>query len=44
MTEAIDLYVMVFTAALPYALVFAVGNLIVRTLFTSAFSGKLIIK
>ena len=44
MTEAIELYVMVFAAALPYALAFAVGNLIVRTLLTSAFTGKLIIK
>ena len=44
MQQAIDLYVMVITAALPFAIVFAVGDLIMSTLFTSAFSGKLLIK
>lgn len=44
MIEAIELYTMVITAALPYALAFAVGDLIVGTLFTAAFTGKLVLK
>lgn len=44
MIDAINLYASVITAALPYGIVFAVGDLILGTLFSAAFGGKLKIK
>lgn len=38
---ALDLYVQMISAAIPFALVFALGNLIVGTFIRSAFGGKL---
>lgn len=38
---ALDLYVMIVEAAVPFAVVFAVGNLIVNTFLKAAFGGKL---
>ncbi len=40
MTEAINLYAMVVEAALPYAVAFAVGNLIVTSFLKMAFKGR----
>lgn len=40
MDKAIELYTMVLTACIPYALVFAVGNLIVSMFFKMAFKGR----
>lgn len=41
MLEAINLYTMVVEACIPYAITFAVGNLIVGTFLDAAFGGKL---
>lgn len=40
MQEAINLYAMVVQSALPYAVTFAVGNLIVTSFLKMAFKGK----
>lgn len=40
MIQAIELFTEVCTAAIPYALAFYVGNLIVNTFFRMAFGGK----
>ena len=40
MQEAIKLYTMVIESALPYAITFAVGNLIVTSFLKMAFKGK----
>lgn len=39
--DAIDLYTMIVEAAIPYAIVFALGNLIVKTFLRAAFGGRL---
>ena len=41
MRDAINLYAMIVTAALPYAVTFAIGNLIVGTFMRMAFGGKI---
>lgn len=41
MHEAIDIYVEMMSQALPFALAFEVGNLIVSTFLRAAFGGKL---
>lgn len=41
MTEAIAIYTEVITYALPFAIAFEVGNLIVSTFLRAAFGGKL---
>lgn len=40
MLEAINLYTAVVEAAIPYAVAFAVGNLIVTSFLKMAFGGK----
>lgn len=40
---AIDIYVLVAEAAVPFAIVFALGNLIINTFLKAAFGGKLTI-
>lgn len=40
MQEAINLYTMVVEAALPYAVTFALGNLVVSSFLKMAFKGK----
>lgn len=40
MKEAIDLYAMVVQGAIPYAMAFAIGNLIVVSFLKMAFKGK----
>lgn len=40
MQEAIKLYTYVIESALPYAVTFAVGNLIVTSFMKMAFKGK----
>lgn len=40
MAEVINLYVMVVEAALPFAVTFCVGNLIVSSFLKMAFKGK----
>lgn len=40
MDKAIELYVMVLSACIPYALVFAIGNLITSMFFKMAFKGR----
>lgn len=40
MKEAIELYALVVEAAIPYAVTFAVGNLIVSSFLRMAFKGK----
>lgn len=40
MIEAINLYTAVVQAAIPYAVAFAVGNLIVTTFMKMAFKGR----
>lgn len=40
MKDAIDLYAMVVSAAIPYAVAFAIGNLIVGSFLRMAFGGK----
>lgn len=39
MQEAIKLYAMVVESALPYAVTFAIGNLIVKSFLKMAFKG-----
>lgn len=41
MKDAIELYAMIVTSALPYAVTFAIGNLIVSTFMRMAFGGKI---
>lgn len=41
MQEAIQLFTMVVGDALPYALAFSVGNLIVTTFMKMAFGGRI---
>ena len=41
MKDAIELYTMVVTGAIPYAMAFALGNLIVGTFMRMAFGGKI---
>ena len=41
MRDAINLYAMIVTAALHYAVTFAIGNLIVGTFMRMAFGGKI---
>lgn len=41
MKDAIELYAMIVTGALPYAVTFAIGNLIVGTFMRMAFGGKI---
>lgn len=41
MTEAIAIYTEVITYALPFAIAFEVGNLIVSTFLRAAFGGRL---
>jgi len=41
MKLAIELYIMVATAAIPFAVAFGIGNLILSMLFKAAFGGKL---
>lgn len=38
---AIEIYTQVAVAAVPIAFVFAVGNLILHTVFSAAFKGRL---
>ena len=38
---ALDLYILMISAAIPFAVVFAVGNLIVGSFLRAAFGGKL---
>ena len=40
MKDAIELYAMVVTGAIPYAITFAIGNLIVGSFLRMAFGGK----
>lgn len=40
MKDAIDLYAMIVTGAIPYAIAFAIGNLIVSSFLRMAFGGK----
>lgn len=40
MQEAISIYTMVVEAAIPFAITFAVGNLVVNTFMKMAFKGK----
>lgn len=40
MIDAIDLYTMIVTDAIPYAITFAIGNLIVGSFLRMAFGGK----
>lgn len=40
MLEAINLYAMVVEAAIPFAVTFALGNLIVTSFLKMAFKGK----
>ena len=40
MQEAINLYLMVVESAIPYAVTFALGNLVVSSLLRMAFKGK----
>lgn len=40
MKDAIDLYAMIVTDAIPYAVAFAIGNLIVGSFLRMAFGGK----
>lgn len=40
MKEAIALFTMIVTAAIPYGVAFAVGQLIVNTFMKMAFGGK----
>lgn len=42
MLNAIELYVSVASACIPYAVAFSVGNLIVGTFLKAAFGGKLV--
>lgn len=41
MKEAIQIYTEIAQAAIPYAIAFEVGNLIVGTFLRAAFGGKL---
>jgi hypothetical protein len=41
MKDAVELYAMVVTGAIPYAIVFALGNLIVGSFMRMAFGGKI---
>lgn len=43
MNDAINLYTMVVSSAIPYGVAFAVGNLIVNTFMRMAFGGKVVI-
>ena len=38
--EALELFVMIVQSAIPYAVVFALGNIVVRTFMRMAFGGK----
>lgn len=40
MKDAIELYTMIVTDAIPYAIAFALGNLIVTSFMRMAFGGK----
>lgn len=40
MKDAIDLYAMIVADAIPYAVAFAIGNLIVGSFLRMAFGGK----
>lgn len=39
MKEAIELYAMLITAALPFAVAFSIGNLLVNSFLNMAFKG-----
>lgn len=41
MKDVIELYTLIVSAALPYAIGFALGNLIVGTFMRMAFGGKI---
>lgn len=41
MNAAIDIYVAMLTAAIPFAVAFEIGNLIVCTFLRTSFGGKL---
>lgn len=41
MHDAINLYSNMISAAIPYATVFAIGNLIVNSILNAAFRGRL---
>lgn len=40
MLEAIKLFAMIVEAAIPFAVTFAIGNLVVSTFLNMAFGGK----
>lgn len=40
MQEAINLFTMIVESAIPYAITFAIGNLIVSTFMKMAFGGR----
>lgn len=41
MTQAIELYIMIISAALPFGIAFAIGDLLVGTFMRAAFKGRL---
>ena len=41
MSEAIELFTMVVTAAIPYGVAFALGQIVVNTFMSMAFGGKI---